>query len=105
VERFTSQKDLVFYNAPVLIIITGKKEDKWNKFNTGLAAQNMFLYAYSLGLGSCWIGFGNELNKSRDKMKELGIPNGNEILACLIFGYPNEKHSKKRAPPKILKWF
>ncbi|MDD5499884.1 MAG: nitroreductase family protein, partial [Candidatus Nanoarchaeia archaeon] len=84
--RLTAES--IFFNAPVLIIISGKKNYEWLKEDTNLAVQNMFLAAHSLGIGSCWIGFGMVLNKSKEARKELKIPNNFDISAALIFGYP-----------------
>lgn len=94
----------IFYRAPLLILISGKRDYKWLKEDVNLAVQNMFLTAHSLGLGSCWIGFAKSLDRDEDARKELGIPEDFEIVAPLIFGYP--KHIIKQIPkrkPKILK--
>ncbi|VVB74781.1 Coenzyme F420:L-glutamate ligase [Candidatus Tiddalikarchaeum anstoanum] len=94
----------IFYNAPLLIIISGKSNYSYLKEDTNLAVENMFLAAKSLGLGSCWIGFGKPLNNDIEARKELGIPNDFEISAILIFGYPVKeiKEIPKRTP-KIIK--
>jgi len=95
----------IFYNAPLLIIISGRSSYMWLKDDVNLAVENMFLAAHSLGLGSCWIGFAKILNKDKDSLRRLGIPNDFEIVAPLIFGYPAQ--IKDRIPnrkPKILKW-
>jgi nitroreductase len=104
-ERFTAQKDLVFYGAPLLIFVVGEEND-WMAFDTGLAAENMFLYARSEGLGSCWIGFSHQLNKDPEVLKKLKIPKNHQIYGALIFGYPAEKwHEKDRKKPEILSKF
>ncbi|MFH0875838.1 MAG: nitroreductase [archaeon] len=95
----------IFYNAPLLIIISGKKDYDWLKDDVNLAVQNMFLAGHSLGLGSCWIGFGKPLNADSEAKKELGIPENCEIVAPLIFGYPKKVNDKIPVrKPKILKW-
>lgn len=95
----------IFYNSPLLIIISGKKGYEWLKEDTNLAVENMFLAAKSLGLGSCWIGFGMVLDNSKTARKELAIPKDFEISAVLIFGYPaKEKNIIPKRTPKILKW-
>jgi len=54
--------------------------------DTAAATQNLLLTAYSLGLGSCWIGAFNE-----DEAKEaLNAPEGIRPLAIIPVGYPNE---------------
>jgi len=95
----------IFYNAPLLIFISGKRNYEWLAHDVNLAVENMFLAAKSLGLGSCYIGFGKSLDKSNEARKELGIPDDFELSAALVFGYP--KKEKKEIPKrqvKILKW-
>lgn len=95
----------IFYNAPLLIIISGKKNYEWLKEDTNLAVQNMFLAAKSISIGSCWIGFGKVLNNSKLARKELNIPNNFDISAVLIFGYPlKDKKIIPKRTPKVLKW-
>jgi len=98
-------KNSIFYDAPLLVVISGKRDYSYLKDDVNLAVQNMFLAANSLGLGSCWIGFGKPLNENPEARKELGIPDNFEIVAPLIFGYP--KKGKKDTPkrtPKVLAW-
>ena len=100
-------KKMIFYNAPLLILVCGKRKYDWLKEDTNLAVQNMFLAAHSLGLGSCWIGFAKPLDKNKKARKILKI-NDNpdlEIVAPLIFGYPlKEKTLIPKRKPDILKW-
>ncbi|MFH1234508.1 MAG: nitroreductase family protein [Candidatus Diapherotrites archaeon] len=98
-------KGTIFYNAPLLIVISGKTGYDYLKDDVNLAVQNMFLAAHSLGLGSCWIGLAKPLNKDPASMKELGIPSDMEIVAPLIFGYPKKQDkSIPKRKPIILKW-
>ena len=95
----------IFYNSPLLVVISGQSDYKYLKDDTNLAVQNMFLAAHSLGLGSCWIGMAKVLNDDAWAREELGIPSGFDIVAPLIFGYPAEEKSKiPERKPKILKW-
>lgn len=103
-ERVTSKDDMIFYNAPLVVIITCDKNVKWKKEDTALAAQNMFLAAQSLGLGSCWIGLADGLGKDEKTRKDLSIPENHEITAVLIFGYPAEEKPAQERKAKILKW-
>lgn len=100
-----TKAESIFYNASLLIIISGKRDYKWLKYDVNLAVQNMFLAAHSLGFGSCWIGFGRPLDKDEEAKKKLGIPNDFELVAPLIFGYPKKPITKiPKREPKILKW-
>lgn len=104
---FKSDKDVVFYGAPLLILISTKKNEDLRTLNLldcGLAAQNMFLAAYQAGLGSCFIGFAAFLNQDPKALAEVGIPEDHELVAPLIFGYPNETPVSEPREVKLLKW-
>jgi len=104
---FKSDKDAVFYGAPLIILISVAKKEEWktvNLLDCGLAAENMFLAAFQAGLGSCFIGFAAFLNQDPKALAEIGIPEDHELMAPLIFGYPNETPVPKSREIKVLKW-
>ncbi|MFW9879746.1 MAG: nitroreductase family protein [Candidatus Thorarchaeota archaeon] len=71
--------------APVLIAIVGKIKisPKWCIIDTSLVSMNMILMAWSLGIGTCWIGAMN-----REKVKViLGLSENDYLLTVLPFGY------------------
>ena len=103
-DRIKSSEDTIFYNAPLLIVITGDSDDKWSQINTGITAQTLFLAAQSLGLGSCYIGLANTLNQEPTVLADIGVPEGHEIIAVLTFGYADESKNPPHREPKILKW-
>jgi nitroreductase len=84
-----------FYNAPLLIIITGPKDNHWCQADAALAVENIMLYATSAGLGSCFIGMARFIEKDEKLMKELRIPAERGIVAAVICGYPAEKPPAK----------
>lgn len=95
----------VFHNAPLIVFIAAKKGGKYFREDCAACAQNMLLAARALGIGSCWIGMANVLNKDGEALSELGIPREHEILAALIFGFPRGGWPKTpKREPKILKW-
>jgi len=63
--------------------------------DTAAAIQNMLLTAYSLGLGTCWMGAFRE-----DMVHELiKAPRGVRPIALIPVGYPNEAPpARKRRP-------
>ena len=68
---------------------------RWSIIDTTIALQNMVIAAWTLGVGSCWIGDFNE-----DKVKTmLKIPNNWKVVALISFGYPAEKPHPKRKKP------
>lgn len=71
--------------APVLIAIVGYVHDNpnWYIQDTSLASMNMSLMAWSLNIGTCWIG-----SMDRTEAKEiLGIKQDNFLLTILPLGY------------------
>ena len=71
--------------APLAIAIVGKKNisPSWYVIDTYLVSMNMMLMAWSLGIGTCWIG-----SMDRKKAKEiLGLNENDYLLTILPFGY------------------
>ena len=85
--------------APAIIVgcantkalLTGK----WAPIDTAIALQNMVLTAWSLGVGSCWVGSFNE-----QKIKQqLKIPKNWTIIALVTLGYPAEQPKPRPRKP------
>ncbi len=71
--------------APVLIAIIGKTRisPKWYIIDTSLVTMNMMLMAWSLGIGTCWIGAMN-----REKARQiLELKDSDYVATILPFGY------------------
>ena len=65
---------------------------KWSTIDTAIALQNMVIAAWSMGVGSCWIGDFDEA-----KVKSiLGIPEDWKVVCLVSFGYPEEVPSPPR---------
>ncbi|HUH98207.1 MAG TPA: nitroreductase family protein [Anaerolineales bacterium] len=82
--------------APLAIIVAMEKS-VYAVSDASRAIQSMILAAWSEGIGSNWVGFGN----LTEVKPLLGIPENIDILAILPFGYaakPIGKGRKKRKP-------
>lgn len=64
---------------------------KWAVVDAAIALENMVIAAWSLGIGSCWIGGFNE----GDVKKILNIPKKWKVVALIPFGYPAEQPKPK----------
>ena len=63
--------------------------------DTAAAIQNILLTAYSLGLGSCWIGAFKE-----DEIRQaIKAPKEMRPVALIPVGYPNEAPAARRRRP------
>ena len=90
-EMFAENK--IIYNAPVVIVMTCKKEDiQWSKFDCGLATQNMLVCADMLGL--CTLPIGLPTLCPQIWLKELNCEE-EELLLSLCIGYPGEEYKKE----------
>jgi len=88
------QKDIVFFGAPVVILLAGD-----NPVDAGLAASNMELAACASGLGVLYSGF-ITMGSNNEKAKTLvGVPAGKEVLMALVVGYPDVRYIRS-APRK-----
>jgi nitroreductase len=94
----------MFYGAPLLVFISGG-QSLFAVNDCSLAAQNMMLAAYTLGIGSCWIGGAVLYANSSNGKAELGVPDDHQVYAAIIFGYPKGGFPKapEKQPPQILK--
>ena len=94
----------IFYNAPLLIFVSGVKSP-YAIYDCSMAAQNMMLAAYTLGIGSCWIGTAVGLANDPKIKAELGVPEDHEVHAAIIFGYPKGGFPKapEKRPAVVLK--
>ncbi len=105
-EAMDEPKDMVYYSAPVIIFVLGSTEQA---VSCALACENIMLAAHSLGLGSCYSGFGAMMIKGNAEiMKILELENGERIYGPILIGYPKDmpatdKIRWKKKPPKI-KW-
>jgi nitroreductase len=74
--------------ADVKSVLTGK----WAIVDATIAMQNMVIAAWTLGVGSCWIGDFNE-----GEVKEVvKIPDKWRVVALLTLGYPDEQPKPKK---------
>jgi nitroreductase len=104
-DRFINSDFHVFYNADVLIVVYGKPLGAFVVADCWLAAQNLMLAAYSMGLGTCPIGFAVEALNTPEWKKELGIPAEMTAYAPVIVGFPSgETPVVPRKEPEIAVW-
>jgi nitroreductase len=78
----------VFYNAPHVIIISGKAGNPLALEECTRAGQILTLSAHARGLGSCWVGSPMLWLGDNAVRAELLIPEGFLPLAVFTLGYP-----------------
>lgn len=85
-----NEKFHVFYDAPTVVIVSGKDNEFTMKEDCSAATQNMLLAAESLNIGSCWVEFVGILfssEKGAEYKSKLNIPEGYSPLHAVALGY------------------
>jgi nitroreductase len=102
--RLSDPRYNIFYDSPLLIFVSGVKSP-YAVYDCSMAAQNMMLAAYTLGIGSCWIGTAVPTANDPKVKAGLGVPEDHEVHAAIIFGYPKGGFPKapSKRPAEILK--
>ena len=76
------------YDAPILIIVYGPKDDPFTYLDGSCIIENMLIAATSLNLGSCWIHAIKDLVPSNAKLaKKLGIDDSHQVVGSVAVGY------------------
>ena len=79
------------YNAPVLVVVTNRKEYGNNIADCACAIENMMIAANALDLGSCWINQLKWLNEEPailGYLRTLGLKEDERVYGSVIIGYP-----------------
>ena len=101
IEKVSKPDYHTYYNAPTVIIVSGKEDSKFIQIDCGAAAQNIALAAKSLNIGSCIMtssGFLFASEEGKNLKKELGIPDGYNHVCAISLGYIDG--DTPEAPPK-----
>ncbi len=101
-KRYSELPDPVYYSAPAIVFVIGS--GRYAAHSCPLACENMMLAAHSLGLGSCWVGFGAMVIEDPEARKLLELGDGESIFGPILLGY--SKGDTNRPPkkdPKV-KW-
>lgn len=94
----------IFYDAPVLILISATAEGPWVVEDCALAAQNLMLAAYAAGLGSCWIGSAQTYLNTREGKMALDMPAAWVSVAPIIIGHPTVVTAPVSRNLPLIRW-
>ena len=91
-EAMPEPKDMIYHGAPVIIFVIGPAS---NAVSCALACENIMLAAVSLGLGSCYVGFGAMVKGDADVVKALELTDDERIYGPILLGYPKDAPEKR----------
>ncbi len=100
--RYEQLEDPIYYSAPVIIFVIGKGPHAAS--SCPLACQNIMLAAYSLGLGSCWVGFGSLVTDNDEIVKSIELKNDENVCGPILLGYPEVTPEPPVKKPPEIKW-
>jgi len=93
-EKLTSGRVSTFLsNAPLNIVVCGRK-DVWDlPYDTSAAIENMLLMVTALGLGACWVIAPCIDIRDEERVKSLlGLPEGFKAISIIAIGHPTRPH-------------
>jgi len=79
---------VMFYHAPVLVLVLAKSSASQATEDCCLAAQNLMLAARGEALGTCWIGLARPWLDLPSTKHELRLPENYHVVAPIILGHP-----------------
>ena len=94
-------KDPIYFHAPIILFVISLRR---HAVDCALACQNIMLSAYSLGLGTCYVGFGAMVTDNAEIRKVLELKDDEQIHP-IVLGYPEEDLPRRplKKEPQI-KW-
>ena len=88
--------DPIYYSAPAILFVVGSGMTA--DFDSPMVCENVMLAARSLGIGSCWVYFGQFSLADAEVRATLGLKEGEKVYGPILLGYP--KGGFPDAPPK-----
>lgn len=94
-----SGQDVIYRGAPHMVVVSTPVNAPCRDVDPMIALSYFELYAQSLGLGTCWCGFGYAiLNLFPELCKQLEIPAGYKVSYVMLFGNSDDKYSRATQP-------
>ena len=98
----TPESDLVFRNAPHLLLCATPKKAPCAKDDPTIALTQFEVLCQSYGIGCCWCGFGVRAFKYVKSLKKhLALDKNYQIGGVLLFGYPEVNYPRSTQPDEV----
>src|SRR6056297_1642522 len=96
--NFGKNIDNIFYHAPTVVIVSGKKEVNSSLVDCSAAIENILVAAESIGLGAVWIGLVKFFFTLNGEVEKFNLPDGYEPFYAVAVGY--KKNDTNLGPSK-----
>jgi nitroreductase len=94
--KFAAQAGVVFF-------LVGDPSVRLMEQSLSAATQNLLLAATALGLGSCWLGVGE--NRQAPMQQIVEVPSSKLVVSMVCVGYPaEEKEARTNYDPGKVHW-
>jgi nitroreductase/NAD-dependent dihydropyrimidine dehydrogenase PreA subunit len=96
--------DRIFYHAPAIMLVHGRKWDDIVAFGNAVALYQASLMAQTLKVGCCFNGFLQvAANYDRKIKRRLGIPRNHKCYGAMTLGYEKTQFRRlvRRRPPQV----
>lgn len=95
----------VFNHAHTLLLIYGDTASHWHVYDCTLCAANIMLAAHSMGIGTCWIGFGEHVLDTPEFKRAHNVPESYALVCPMSLGYSKGKlPPPDRKTPPVFSW-
>ena len=84
------------YKPTAIIIPSNKRDSVWGRDDNACALQNIFLAAWSFGVGSVWINQLSDIcdnSEIRQLLDEMEIPEDHIVYGIAALGYPDPNYA------------
>ncbi len=105
ISRWEEGKDVIFRNAPNVIVTHAPKDDPVAPGSSLIAMSYLELAATSMGLGCCWAGYFHRAAATFPPMlKTIPLPKGHQCTGAMMVGYPRFSYQRLplRKEPEII---
>jgi nitroreductase len=100
-----TNSSMVCHHAPVALLFHGPiSKFGMLEADAYIWAANTAIYAKTLGLGRCYIGFiVKSMERNKTLKNEMNLPSGHKVYAALVLGYPkvNYVNETSREKPEM----
>jgi nitroreductase len=99
-------EDTITRNAPAMILFHANRDAENYRGDIYIALTYGFLAAYALGLGGSAMDIiPPPIERNRELRKMFFIPDTNEVVGCMILGYPKYRYKRGiKRELKSVKW-